>query len=161
MTLLEEHATADCPFSAAIDYAAIFFSQHTSLSLIGTLALRSEVSTTFDVVLDRTDSSRVHQALHLDWSPGRTLPLPQFSGQLTVRPRGTHSDLILAGTYEPPFGFLGALFDSLLGNAIAHGTLRTLLAQVCASIEEQFQTFAARQPDIATLNRRDVHDLSL
>lgn len=156
MTLIRETAIADCPFSAAIEYATAFFAQHKTLPLAGTLALRTDVLTTFEVVLDTTDSSRLHDALHLDWSPGEHLPLPRFSGLLTVRPDSGRTELILEGTYEPPFGFVGAIFDSLLGSQIAHGTVRALLRQISTSIEARWVGYCLEKPDVATLNRRDT-----
>ena len=80
MTIVRETATADCPFSAAIEYAATFFAQKTILPLSATLALRSNVATTYAIVLDTTDVSRMHDALHVDWKPIARLPLPRFSG---------------------------------------------------------------------------------
>lgn len=155
MTLIRETAIAHCPFSAAIEFAASFFAGHTTLPLAGTLALQTDVLTTFEVVLDTTDSSRLHDALHLDWSPGRHLPLPRFSGLLTVRPDSNHAELILEGTYEPPFGLMGQVFDGLLGKQIAHGTVRALLRQIATSIEGQWQHYVRAKPDVAALNLRD------
>lgn len=155
MTLLRETAIAHCPFSAAIEYAGRFFSEHANLPLVGTLALRTDVSSTFEVVLDTTDSSRLHDALHLDWSPGEHLPLPRFSGLLTVRPDSTHAELILEGTYEPPFGLVGQVFDGLLGKQIAHGTVRALLRQISTSIETQWRQYVSTKPDVAELNLRN------
>lgn len=154
MTLIRETAIAHCPFSAAIEYATYFFEQRTTLPLSGTLALQTDVLTTFEVVLDRTDASRLHNALHLDWSPGERLPLPRFSGLLTVRPDSSRSELSLEGTYEPPFGSLGQIFDGLMGRQIAHGTLRALLRQISAFIELRWQNYVLAKPDIATLNAR-------
>ncbi len=154
MTLIRETAIALCPFSAAIEFAATFFAKNITLPLAGTLALRTDVITTFEVVLDTTDSSRLHDALHLDWSPGQHLPLPRFSGLLTVRPESSRSELILEGTYEPPLGLVGQVFDSLLGRQIAHGTVRALLRQISTSIESEWQQYVSAKPDIAALNLR-------
>ena len=154
MTLIRETAVAHCPFSAAIEYAACFFANHATLSLEGTLALQTDVLTTFEVVLDTTDASRLHDALHLDWSPGRHLPLPRFSGLLTVRPDSTRTELMLEGAYEPPFGLVGQVFDGLLGRQIAHSTVRALVRQIATSIESQWQHYVCTMPDVDALNLR-------
>lgn len=154
MTTIRETARADCPFSAAIEFASTFFQAHGTLAVSGSLVVRTDVLTTFEVVLDRTDSSRLHDAVHLDWSPGERLPFPRFSGLLTVRPHDAGSDLTLEGSYEPPFGLLGTLFDTLLGEQIAHGTVRALLRQIVLSLEASWRTYSLAAPDIATLNAR-------
>ena len=154
MTLIRETAIAHCPFSAAIEYATCFFADHATLSLEGTLALQTDALTTFEVVRDTTDTARFHHALHLDWSPDRHLPLPRFSGLLTVRPDSTRTELILEGTYEPPFGLVGQVFDGLFGKQVAHGTVRALLRQIATSIEGQWQHFGCTMPDIEALNLR-------
>jgi len=154
MTFIRKTAIADCPFSAAIDYAAEYFGQHTTLPLVGTVALQTNVLTTFEIVLDPTDKGRVHKALHLNWSPGERLPLPRFAGLLTVRPSSGLTKLILEGTYEAPFGIAGALFDRLVGKQIAGGTVNRLLRQIAVAIETRWREYASEKPDIATLNAR-------
>ncbi|GAC1311765.1 MAG: hypothetical protein NVSMB21_21640 [Vulcanimicrobiaceae bacterium] len=90
-----------------------------------------------------------------DWAPHERLPLPRFSGMLTVRPNTNRSELVLEGTYEPPLGTVGALFDSLLGaRKGAHCAVRALLRRIASEREARCQAYVRDRPDIDTLNRR-------
>jgi len=154
MTCIRETVRVDCPFSVAIEYAANFFKEHRKLPLVVEPVLTTDVEATFKVVLDVTDAGRLHEALQLDWSPAEHLPLPAFGGLLSVRPDSGQTELTLAGTYEPPFGAAGQLFDSVLGKKIAHGTVRALLREIASCIEAQWRLYERQSPDVATLNRR-------
>jgi len=52
---------------------------------------------------------------------------PSFGATLTVRPAGEETDLVLEGSYEPPGGFVGRLFDGLVGQKLAAHTMDSLL----------------------------------
>ncbi len=156
MTHIRETLTADCEFGAAIEFAEKFFEEHVELALPWACVSKTNVATAFKIALDATDSGRLHNALQLQWSPSEHLPLPAFAGLLTVRPASGKSELSLEGTYEPPFGVAGQLFDNVVGQRIAHGTVRGLLREIASFIELKWQQFVRDSPDIATLNRRDA-----
>jgi hypothetical protein len=47
--------------------------------------------------------------------------------------------LELSGTYEPPLGLAGMVFDAVLGQRIAQETARELLRKLAATIETQYR----------------------
>jgi hypothetical protein len=55
---------------------------------------------------------------------------PSFGATLTVRAAGEETELVLEGSYEPPGGVLGRLFDRVLGQKLAVGTMDALLDQL-------------------------------
>lgn len=63
------------------------------------------------------------------WRP-RWRGFPSFGAILTVRPTGKETDLVLEGSYEPPGGVVGALFDRIVGQKLAARTMDDLLDQL-------------------------------
>ncbi len=74
---------------------------------------------------------RLHQdgdgAVHLDlrWHPTvHARWFPVFEGELVAAGERPHeSHLVLRGTYRPPFGLLGRIFDTLIGHTVAERSL--------------------------------------
>jgi hypothetical protein len=63
---------------------------------------------------------------------------PFFAGALAVERVNNDDDcvgLVLCGNYVPPLGRCGALFDAVVGQRIAHATVRDLLSDIAAYIE--------------------------
>ena len=78
-----------------------------------------------------------HSTYSVSWSAEGGGPFPKFAGALAVEklPRDDCFGLILSGHYEPPMGKLGAMFDAILGNRIAHGSTQELLRSIAAHVE--------------------------
>ncbi|HUA09371.1 MAG TPA: hypothetical protein VMA98_08865 [Candidatus Acidoferrales bacterium] len=77
----------------------------------------------------------------LHWEPVSGGIYPDFDGTLTIRADETYetSMLELQGSYKPPLGAAGALFDAVLGSRIAHETARELLRKLGGTIEERYR----------------------
>jgi hypothetical protein len=59
---------------------------------------------------------------------------PSFGATLTVGPAGKDTDLVLEGSYEPPGGVVGRLFDRVVGQRLAARTMDALLDQVAHQV---------------------------
>jgi uncharacterized membrane protein len=72
---------------------------------------------------------------------------PIFRGTLTVEDEtGKYCRLDLDGSYEPPLGLAGAVFDSVLGHHIAVGVARELLNEIKTGLEQAFNSGATAEP---------------
>jgi hypothetical protein len=65
---------------------------------------------------------------------------PTFDGAIGVDGTGPSSGLVwLAGTYEPPVGSLGAMFDQLVARGMAEKSLNTMLDEIGAAVEARVE----------------------
>jgi hypothetical protein len=107
-------------------------------------AVSENVRATAAVVDDESDDVRRHDALLLAWRPDHPRLFPEFQGVLTARPKNRGVWLRLDGSYDPPLGFIGKVFDLVFGRAIARSTMARLLAQLSAEIATQYSGARAR-----------------
>jgi hypothetical protein len=151
---------ARCPFSVAHDYAEDFFraasaggiALHVPLrDVLPTLRgrLRRPVRIVFERRPDYADAGRAHDALDVAWTAGTRL-FPDFRGVLRLRIASVDETLLtLEGTYRPPFGPAGRLFDLLVGRRIARASLCGLLDELADAMERRevaFRAAALREP---------------
>jgi len=70
----------------------------------------------------------------ITWGSGSVdgVPTPGFSGTLTLSAGESYHEtrLEMNGSYKPPGGFVGDLFDDAVGGRIAHASLSALLDEV-------------------------------
>ncbi len=101
------------------------------------LDLQRAVSATFERV---GPASGWNDTVHVKWRPEGGGPFPDFDGTLKIVPDEDYSEcwLALDGTYVPPGGAIGALFDAAVGTRIAHATGRQLLEQIKSEMEATF-----------------------
>jgi hypothetical protein len=93
---------------------------------------------------DHDDPGRVHDQLEIDWSAG-TRFFPDFCGALRLRIETVETTrLSLEGTYQPPFGALGVVFDLAAGRRIARATMSDLLKRLGDAMEAREAEFRAR-----------------
>ncbi len=71
---------------------------------------------------------------------------PRFEGTLSITPVGTQSELWLQGTYDPPFGLVGAVLDRTVLRHAAKRSLQSFLQRIADDVasderatEEQHQ----------------------
>lgn len=137
-----------CPFSVAHDYAEDFFADasrgvelHVPLRDLG--RLRQPVRLVAERLHDDDDPGRVHDRLEIDWSAG-TRFFPDFHGALSLRIDSVETTLLsLDGTYQPPFGPFGSVFDVVAGRRIARATMRDLLERLGDAMEAREVEFRA------------------
>ena len=142
-----------CPFSVAHDYAEDFFAEaaggvelHVPLRDIAPTRgghLRRHVRLVAARIPDEHERGRIHDALEIDWAAG-TRFFPDFHGALRLRIASVEETrLTLDGTYQPPFGAFGAVFDQLIGRRIARATLHDLLRRLGDAMERREAEFRA------------------
>jgi hypothetical protein len=155
MTLItsSEDVRAPAPFSAAYlnDYlkrlqgpdALVRLNLHVPLAEIGVSG---------GVLLDRRVVAGISQAPHVsgNGAQGRAIaitweaegggPFPTFSGTLAVvlSSVSEESTLVISGSYRPPGGIVGDVFDGAIGSKIARATAKDLLRQLRDGIEAEY-----------------------
>ncbi len=143
-----------CPFSVAHDYAEDFFTYaaqggvelHVPLRDLAPTRggrLRRRVRLVAQRRLDEHEPGRAHDALEIDWAAG-TRFFPDFHGALRLRIDSVETTrLSLEGTYLPPFGVFGSVFDLLIGRRIARATMHDLLRRLGEAMEAREAAFRA------------------
>ena len=86
-------------------------------------------------------TGRGNEGMSLEWAAEGGGPFPAFQGTLILRPHSGGTELELKGEYTPPLGEIGAAFDAVIGNKIAHATIRILLENLKSALEEEFAAF--------------------
>ena len=72
-----------------------------------------------------------YRLLDLSWTPKDGGPYPSFSGTLSVAEDAIGwSRIEIDGSYRPPFGIAGAVFDAAIGQRIAQATASELLGEI-------------------------------
>jgi hypothetical protein len=139
---------ARCPFSVAHEYAEDFFLQAAVRGAEVGVRLRDVVPTVGGRLRqpvrlisarrpDEAESGRAHDQLEISWTAG-TRFFPDFRGTLQLRIASVEETrLTLEGTYRPPFGAAGRVFDALLGRRIARATMRDLLERLADAMERR------------------------
>lgn len=153
--------TVQCPFSIAAEYATQFlrgFENPTASEVRVPLiplgiplpgALRRRVQFSFSVHYGAIGAfRREREGIHFRWRAGSRW-LPDFGGTLRFG-IASHREtlLVLDGTYEPPFGTCGAIFDELVGRHVASATASDLLSRVGKSLEADERAFRAGHPPV-------------
>jgi hypothetical protein len=84
---------------------------------------------------------------NVEWKSSDGGPYPSFHGELAIENEDYDSFwLELRGTYQPPFGIVGSVFDAIAGRRIAAQSAREFLAKMASSIEAGFQADEAAKP---------------
>lgn len=129
---------AECPFSAAIELAERVLRERSEIVVSPAPHVAGAVHVTAKSTDDFTDTCRRHDALLIAWKPLHAWIFPRFHGALTVRPKNRGVWLRLEGSYEPPFGMAGRVFDAVVGRRIAKRTLSRLLDDLRIGVERQW-----------------------
>lgn len=81
-----------------------------------------------------------HYTVH--WESESNDPYPVFDGRLTVEADNDYNSfwLKIDGSYEPPAGLAGKLFDTIVGHRLAEETTRNLLASIRDAVQTTFQS---------------------
>jgi hypothetical protein len=151
MTRLRDTICIDRPAEETAVGLERFFESLTGSDGIAHLRLRVPVggaTRNYGIYLDRDvlvearrarDEQNLNDVIRIDWSPEGAAVFPRFSGTLLVcgREGPGRSYIELDGSYAPPLGSAGQIFDAAIGHRIAKATARELLADVKAAIERK------------------------
>jgi hypothetical protein len=151
MTSLFRTTLVETPFSSVIEYVTDFFDERPHLRVKALASTNIGVETQRELIDDKTDTVRDHDALTVSWQP-RWSVFPSFRGRATVRSQSPGSILALEGSYEPPGGLAGKFFDRLIGERLANGTMDHLLGRLRRYIEYRYHAFQRACPTIEQLN---------
>jgi len=141
-----------CPFSIAQEYAQQYLQRAEAggaepLAVypfaLPFFSLRRSVAMSFSLASDETEPGRAHDQVIVRWTSGFAL-LPDFRGTIRFRPEHNETLVMIDGTYKPPFGRPGAVFDRLIGKWIATSTVSDLLRRITASLEDQQRAWLRR-----------------
>ncbi len=78
------------------------------------------------------DDQNLNDLIRIRWSAEGSAVFPAFTGTLVVWGEGDRkvSYIELDGTYEPPLGTAGAIFDEAIGRRIAESAAREFLGDI-------------------------------
>jgi hypothetical protein len=147
MSELLERRYLRCPYHLAQRYLAAAVGPYAASGQPGPLRLtvpvpggklEKEVVVTCGAAVD---PMHFDEPWRIHWKP-QAGPYPEFDGELTVRADENYesSQLELKGSYRPPGGALGAVFDRALGARIASATAQALLERVGSEMELRYRS---------------------
>src|SRR5271165_5870225 len=129
MTRLSRTVRIHLPQSEVIDRLQDFFSQRPQLKVKTLGSSTAGVEVRYSLLYDWTSVLPHRGGVALAWRPAWR-GFPSFGATLTVRPAGEETELVLEGSYEPPGGAVGRVFDHVVGQKLAAGTMDALLDQL-------------------------------
>lgn len=90
-------------------------------------------------VTRQRDAQNLNDEIGIRWDPGTGEPFPAFSGSLTVWSEQAQTFVELRGTYEPPLGAAGKMFDDAIGHLVAQRTAHQFLLTLAQGAQACFQ----------------------
>jgi hypothetical protein len=160
MSQIVEKIYAECALNRGPRYVAEFFASQAQgdegkivIPLYAPLRIarfKADMQTPVRFVLSapRTGDDMIPK-IPLRWEPEGNGPFPAFEGTLSVEADDDYDgfEIVLRGSYEPPFGLAGKTFDAAVGKQIARATARELLERIRDFVEEAYQeTELSKQP---------------
>jgi hypothetical protein len=133
MTRIARTARIHEPHDDVIARLQDYFSQRPKLQVKALGSSTAEVDVRYSLLYDWTSVTPPRGGMAFAWRPGRR-GFPSFGATLTVRPVGQETDLVLEGSYEPPGGVVGRLFDRVVGQKLAARTMDALLDQLAHNV---------------------------
>lgn len=109
-----------------------FFSQRPKLQVRALGSSTVAVEVRYSLLYDWTIVAPPRGGVAFAWRPAWP-GFPSFGATLTVRPAGEETELVLEGSYVPPGGVIGRLFDRVVGEKLAARTMDALLGQLTHS----------------------------
>jgi hypothetical protein len=134
MTRIARTAQVCVPQRQAISLVDAFFLQRSKLNVKGIGPSSASVDVRYELLYDWTTIARRNDAVAFAWKP-QWRGFPPFGATLTVRAAGQDSQLVLEGSYDPPAGAAGRLFDLIVGKGLARRTMDGLLRDITGYVE--------------------------
>jgi hypothetical protein len=152
-THIAVEALAICPFSMAEAYATEYLraaEEHgieAGMGLSGRFPLslvRHRVALAFGIHSDLHEQGRRHDELRIHWTSGMRI-LPDFHGSIRFRIEANRTRVRVEGSFEPPMGLAGRLFDVTIGNMIARSSMQDLADRIAAYLTLRERQWRAEQ----------------
>ena len=146
MSIAKLETMVDCPFSLVVDEADRVFDLLADPEPVVRVAFRDiglpfrgefarRVVTQFHRQPDRSERGREHDEVAFEWD-ARSPLLPKFRGTMRFRVGSFwQTRVLIEGSYVPPFGRVGYLFDRLIGVKLARLTLESSLRRLKRELE--------------------------
>jgi hypothetical protein len=145
---LTHSVTVKAPSSFALAFMSTYFLERGAQTNGAELALRFPLPKLFvdGLTVEKKVMVRLRytdrggsRPLTIGWQPLGVGPLPGFEGTLGATPESESTcRLTIAGSYTPPGGIAGVVFDQLIGVRIANATVTALLEQFRNAIESDY-----------------------
>jgi hypothetical protein len=129
MTRITRTLRVHKPQPDVIAHPQEFFSQRPDLRVKALGSSTAGVEVKYSLLYDWTEIAPPRGGVAFAWRP-RWRGFPSFGATLTIRPAGQETELVLDGSYEPPGGMVGRVFDRIVGQALAARTMDALLDQL-------------------------------
>jgi hypothetical protein len=146
MSEIHESLTVLCPFDQIARAAQAYVASLQKEDGEAVVALRVTVG---DLTIERrADLTLMHsraypgfEIMEITWRPHDGGLYPVFKGTLSAEDvTGLFCRLDLDGSYVPPLGVAGVVFDAIVGHHIALAAARELLNEIKTGIELAYQT---------------------
>lgn len=139
MTRMARTARIHAPQSEVVYRLQEFFSQNPKLQVKALGSSTASVEVQYYLLYDWTSIAPPRGGIAFSWRPAWR-GFPSLGATLTVKPAGKETELVLEGSYEPPGGLVGRLFDGLVGRKLAAQTMDALLDQLVHNTESKQST---------------------
>lgn len=145
MSRITEKELVHAPLASAGDFLEAYFEGHAAPAGDGARVTLRAGETAHTAIVTLTPAHRPEDMTpryHVHWEAEGGGPYPVYDGELHI---GADNDynafwLVLEGSYAPPGGPAGLLFDVVVGRGIAAASARGLLADIRTVIESFFAT---------------------
>lgn len=129
MTQIIRSVRIHAPRSEVVDRLEAFFSRRPKLQVKALGSSTASVDVRYSLLYDWTRVTPPRGGIAFAWRPAWRV-FPSFGATLTVRSVADETELLLEGSYEPPGGVLGRLFDLAIGKKLAARTMDALLDEL-------------------------------
>jgi hypothetical protein len=151
MSHLSERELVHVPLASADRLLSAFMDAHPSPTGAGARVILRAADVTEPAIISLTSAHRPadmtpRYAVHWQAEGGGAFPI--FDGFLSVTADQDYNSywLVIEGSYEPPGGLAGKMFDAVVGNRIAVATTRNLLGSLRDTAEARFKEEESRKP---------------
>ena len=134
MTRIARAARVPESQNLVIDRLQSFFSQRPKLQVQALGSSKVGVDVRYSLLYDWTSISPPRGGVAFAWRPAWR-GFPSLGATLTVRPSGEDTELLLEGSYEPPGGIIGRIFDRIAGRRMAERTMDALLGELTSQTQ--------------------------
>jgi hypothetical protein len=143
MTRIAEKQLVRAPLASAGRFLEAFFDAHRDAEQTAAHVALTAGDLAREAIVTLTPAHRPGEMtphFHVTWKDAHAGPYPHFTGTLGVESDEDYGAfwLALEGTYTPPGGVGGRVFDALIGYRIADATARGLLLQLRDETERRF-----------------------
>jgi hypothetical protein len=141
---IHEFVSVRCPFDRVPGYLATFLARSGGTVETAVIPMRLQVGEVvvehgIRITLRRREGYPGYAVADIGWEADGGGPFPAFTGTLSAADEGAgFCRLDLDGSYAPPLGAAGAMFDAMLGKRIAQSTVGDLLLRLKHVCEEGY-----------------------